>query len=114
MAQGRSSNVLDANTFDEIYLKGIQTGNRVANSPTQRHYYTLGFDQAINLLDQYFLHEKISYEEARDRILKIQEVMKSNIGESKNPKALVNPPKAKKKLPNSSVVRDSSGRFLKR
>lgn len=101
-----TDNVLDVDTFDEIYLKGIQATNRVANTPAQRHYYNLGFDQAIELLDQYFLQEKIEYAEARDRILIIQGVMKDGVGKPK--KDFVNPP------PKPQPQRDSSGRFLKR
>ena len=76
MSKG-NSNVLDSNTFDEIYLKGIQAGEHMASSPDQRHHYFKGFNQAIVLLDQYFLEEKIPYSEIKFRLEAIMEVMQS-------------------------------------
>ena len=77
MSKG-NSNVLDHNTFDEIYLKGIQAGEHMASTPDQRHHYFKGFNQAIILLDQYFLEEKIPYSEIKFRLEAIMEVMQSD------------------------------------
>ena len=70
-----NSNVLDPSTFDEIYIKGIQAGEHMATTPDQRHHYFKGFNQAIILLDQYFIEEKISYSEVKFRLNAIMELM---------------------------------------
>lgn len=97
-----SDNVIDPDAFDAIYLKGIQASNRMASTPTERRYYNFGFNQAIILLDQYFLQEKIDYPEARIRLKAIMEVMEKEGG------TINKPAKAKAK-----AQRDPSGKFIK-
>tara|TARA_B100000959_G_scaffold275071_1_gene327880 strand:- start:188 stop:523 length:336 start_codon:yes stop_codon:yes gene_type:complete len=79
-----NSNVLDHNTFDEIYLRGIQAGERMASSPDQRYHYFKGFNQAIILFDQYILEEQIPYSEIKLRLKAIMEVMQSDGKPNKN------------------------------
>ena len=70
-----SDNVIDIDSFDEIYLKAIDPSACFASSPTQRKYFFTGFSQAIDLFHKYLAEEKITFEEAEDRARIIMEVL---------------------------------------
>lgn len=65
---------------DDIYLTNIDTFANLASNPKERTHYLRGFESAITLYDQYFQEERITYQEARERVKAIMEVMHDNIG----------------------------------
>ena len=78
-----NDNVLEEFGFDDVYLVNIDNFTNLANTPNERHFYLLGFAQAIELYDEYFGEQKISYKEAKSRVTAIMEVMIANQGSSK-------------------------------
>lgn len=71
----RNDNVIDVNSFDEVYIKSIDPSLLFANSPAERRYYLAGFNQAIELFHKYMAEEKISFGEAERRASIIMEVL---------------------------------------
>jgi len=65
---------------DDIYLTNIDTFANLASNPRERTHYLRGFESAITLYDQYFQEERITYQEARERVTAIMEVMHDNLG----------------------------------
>ncbi len=74
MAKG-NDNVINLDSFDEIYLKNIDPSACFAGSAAQRKYFFTGFNQAIDLFHKYLAEEKISLEEAESRARIIMEVL---------------------------------------
>jgi len=116
-----NSNVLDPDTFNEIYIKGIQAGEHMATTPDQRHHYFKGFSQAIILLDQYFIEEKIPYSEVKFRLNAIMELMvaepkqfNKTLSFGRNKKNNKKVKKVKIEKPRAKLERLPDGRFKRK
>tara|TARA_R110002074_G_scaffold284234_1_gene455897 strand:- start:566 stop:841 length:276 start_codon:yes stop_codon:yes gene_type:complete len=69
------SNVLNIDSFNEVYVKTIKASPNYADSPAKRRYFANGFNQAIELYRHYLEEEGLSIREAERRALLIMDAL---------------------------------------